>query len=161
MDADEIKEEIAHQRTLQREYRKRLRVLEAQAAKFGIYVPPHIQIEIDEMNEKISDCENAIMAHKEALSAQLLHKIHICKEYFRHFIRRDDVITISGREEAFHNAYPLFGVDTSMLSEIETKNRHLFEGQPFPYFAFIKFTRHQIESKINTLKREIEDIEKL
>ncbi len=60
MDADEIKAEIAHQRILQKEYRKRLRVLEEQAAKFGIYVPPQIQIEIDELIEKIEACETKI-----------------------------------------------------------------------------------------------------
>ena len=58
MDADEIKEEIAHQRLLQKEYRRRLRVLEQQAAKFGdAHVPPHIQIEIDDITEKIQETE--------------------------------------------------------------------------------------------------------
>lgn len=33
MDANELKEEISYQRTLQKEYRKRLRILEQQAAK--------------------------------------------------------------------------------------------------------------------------------
>src|SRR5262245_39101173 len=60
MNADEIKEEIEHQRILQKEYRKRLRVLEQQAAKFGIYVPPHLEIEIDDIKEKIRDCEKQI-----------------------------------------------------------------------------------------------------
>jgi hypothetical protein len=63
MDADEIKEEIEHQRILQKEYRKRLRVLEQQAAKYGdAYVPPHIQIEIDDSNDKIDECESLILS---------------------------------------------------------------------------------------------------
>jgi hypothetical protein len=65
MDAEEIKEEILHQRELQKEFRKRLRVLEKQAAKFGdAYVPPHIQTEIDELNVKIQDCDKKIIELK-------------------------------------------------------------------------------------------------
>lgn len=60
MDADELKEEIAHQRTLQKEYRKRLRVLEQQAAKFGVHAPPHIQVEIDDITEKMQEKEHEI-----------------------------------------------------------------------------------------------------
>jgi hypothetical protein len=60
MDADEIKEEIAHQRALREEHRKLLRVLERQAAKFGIHVPPYIQIEIDALIEQIQHCEQKI-----------------------------------------------------------------------------------------------------
>jgi hypothetical protein len=68
MDADEIKEEIAHQRVLQKEYRKRLRVLEQQAAKFGdTYVPPHIQVEIDELAEKVKRCENKVNDHNKLI----------------------------------------------------------------------------------------------
>jgi CheY-like chemotaxis protein len=48
MDADELKEEIRHQHELLKEYRKQMRVLQLQAAKFGdAYVPAHIRIEID------------------------------------------------------------------------------------------------------------------
>ena len=45
MDADELKEEIAHQRTLQKEYRKRLRVLEQQAASLGGPASPDLDLE--------------------------------------------------------------------------------------------------------------------
>jgi hypothetical protein len=71
MDANELKEEILHQRELQKEYRKRLRVLEKQAAKFGIYVPPHVQIEVDELQEKISECEQEIDTNKKYFGKSL------------------------------------------------------------------------------------------
>ena len=72
MDADELREEIQHQRELQKTYRKRLRVLEQQAAGFGdLYVPPHIKDEIDELNGKIQDCEHKIGLHKTTMTALL------------------------------------------------------------------------------------------
>jgi hypothetical protein len=71
MNADEIKEEILHQRDLQKEYRKRIRVLEKQAAKFGdAYVPPHIQVEIDELTEKIQACEQTVKNNKSTIIQQ-------------------------------------------------------------------------------------------
>jgi hypothetical protein len=60
MDADELKEEIQHQQELIKGYRKRQRVLEQQASVFGLHVPPHIQIEIDDLQEKIYECEDMI-----------------------------------------------------------------------------------------------------
>ena len=50
LDADEI----AHQRALIAQHRKTLNALELQAAKFGIYTPPHITIEIDDLTRKIA-----------------------------------------------------------------------------------------------------------
>jgi hypothetical protein len=60
MDADEIKEEIAHQQALIKEYRKHLRELELQSASFGAIVPTHIQIERDKYISKINACERSI-----------------------------------------------------------------------------------------------------
>ena len=71
MDTDELREEIQHQRELQKQYRKRLRVLEQQVAKFGIHVPAYIQIEIDEINEMNQDCEQKIQGHKDIITASL------------------------------------------------------------------------------------------
>ena len=64
MKVEEIKEEIAHQHELIRGYRKRQRVLEQQAAVFGLHVPPHIQIEVDELGEKIQSCGKRILFRK-------------------------------------------------------------------------------------------------
>jgi len=61
---DEIKEEIEHQEALKRGYRKRLRKLEEQAAIFGLHVPPHIDIEIDELKERIEECDKKIQSHR-------------------------------------------------------------------------------------------------
>src|SRR6266487_4792495 len=67
MDADELKEEIAHCQALIKDYTKRLRVLERQAAKFGIHVPPQIQVEIDELAEKIQKLTKTVDDHKQLL----------------------------------------------------------------------------------------------
>jgi hypothetical protein len=65
MDADEVKEEIEHQHELRKQYHKRLMVLEEQRAGFGdLYVPPHIQIEIDELNEEMGFCDKEILKLK-------------------------------------------------------------------------------------------------
>ena len=53
VDAEDLAEEIAHYRTLIKESQKRLRVLEVQSVKFGLEVPPHIQLEVDTINERI------------------------------------------------------------------------------------------------------------
>jgi hypothetical protein len=64
MGLEEIEEEIEHQKALIKSYRKRMRVLEQQAAAFGLHVPPHIQIEIDELAERIEACKK-IIEHNE------------------------------------------------------------------------------------------------
>lgn len=58
--AEDFKDQFKHNHELIKEYNKRLRVLELQAAKFGLYVPPHIPIEIDEITEKVRICEQVI-----------------------------------------------------------------------------------------------------
>ena len=60
MNNNEIKKEIEHQQTLITDYKKRLRALERQMAKFGINVPAHILMEIDEIENKISTYENQL-----------------------------------------------------------------------------------------------------
>jgi hypothetical protein len=68
MDADELKEEIEHQKGLIKAYRKRLRILERQAAGFGaLYVPTHIQTEIDDLMGKIEACKKKIEYYKQEL----------------------------------------------------------------------------------------------
>ncbi|MEI7772801.1 MAG: hypothetical protein WCI67_22620 [Chloroflexales bacterium] len=47
-------EEIAHKRTLIAQRQKMINALELQAAKFGIYAPPHITIEIEDAKRAIS-----------------------------------------------------------------------------------------------------------
>jgi len=67
MDDDEIKEEIAHNRVLIKEYNKHLKVLELQAAKFGLHIPSYIQVEIDELNKNIQECKRLIHDHERQL----------------------------------------------------------------------------------------------
>jgi septal ring factor EnvC (AmiA/AmiB activator) len=62
---EEIRENIEHSRTLIREYQKRLRVLEVQSAQFGYHVPPHIQLEIDDLNSKINKCKQYIRDYQD------------------------------------------------------------------------------------------------
>jgi hypothetical protein len=82
MDADEREEEIAHQQELIKGYRKRQRVLEQQAAVFGLHVPPHIQIEIDDLNETIQQCKNKLSDCKSNLIDPLRQKLNIYTNIF-------------------------------------------------------------------------------
>jgi CheY-like chemotaxis protein len=75
MDADEIKEEIAHQRALKKEYSKRIRALELQAAKFGLYTPSYIPVEIDDLLKEIAKINNFIEFHDRT------SKVNISGEY--------------------------------------------------------------------------------
>jgi hypothetical protein len=79
MTADDLNEELQHQRDVQSEYRKRLRVLERQAARFDMgYVPSHILTEKDDINRKLRECRRNIdeLDIKIAIEARLkiLHK---------------------------------------------------------------------------------------
>jgi hypothetical protein len=58
--AEDIDEQVTHYRTLIKESQKRLRFLEVQSVKFGIEVPPHIQLEVDTINENIRTYQNKI-----------------------------------------------------------------------------------------------------
>jgi hypothetical protein len=53
MDAEEIKEAIQHCKDMKKALRQSLHVLELQAVRFGNLVPPHIKIDVDDINEKI------------------------------------------------------------------------------------------------------------
>lgn len=76
MDTDEIKEEIQHQRKLQKEYRKRLCVLEQQKAKFGrLNVIKHIRNEAGKLRERIHSCELKIRDQKLILISQKRRQI--------------------------------------------------------------------------------------
>jgi hypothetical protein len=67
MDPQALREEVEHLKELIKVHTKTLRALELQAAKFGIYVPPFIQIEIDEIKLVIHKYNN-IVDTKEHLS---------------------------------------------------------------------------------------------
>jgi hypothetical protein len=60
VNAEDIDEQVTHYRTLIKESQKRLRFLEVQSVKFGIEVPPHIQLEVDTINENIRTYQNKI-----------------------------------------------------------------------------------------------------
>ncbi|MEI6775585.1 MAG: hypothetical protein WCK70_01660 [Chloroflexales bacterium] len=52
--------EVSHKRTLITQHQKRLNALELQAAKFGIYAPPHVSIEIEDTRRKIAELRHEI-----------------------------------------------------------------------------------------------------
>lgn len=56
-DSSDVDEDQQHLRELIAEKRRRLRVLEYQAAKFGDYTPPHIEIEIEDLRLEIAELE--------------------------------------------------------------------------------------------------------
>ena len=58
--AEDMAEQVTHYRTLIKESQKRLRFLEVQSVKLGIEVPPHIQLEVDTINENIRTYQNKI-----------------------------------------------------------------------------------------------------
>jgi hypothetical protein len=62
MDTDALRTEIAHKRTLIEIHTKRRRMLEQQAARFGLHIPPHVQIELDESTSTIAALEAEIAA---------------------------------------------------------------------------------------------------
>jgi hypothetical protein len=71
MNAEEIQETMAHHRALANELRKRLRILEQTAAKFGeLYVPPHIQSEIDDIKAKLPEYERLVGDNRLLLQKQ-------------------------------------------------------------------------------------------
>jgi len=71
MDANELKEEIVHQRMLIQEHQRHLRLLEIQVAKFGLSAPTHLQIEINEMTDAIQRCKEKIETIKRDFIARL------------------------------------------------------------------------------------------
>jgi hypothetical protein len=70
MDAQTLKEDIVHYQNLIKTHKKVLQVLELQAAKFSIFIPPHIQIEIDTVKENIRNCNINIDTRKKVLEIQ-------------------------------------------------------------------------------------------
>jgi hypothetical protein len=56
MDYEAVKEEIERTQVLLREHRKYFSKLELKAAKFGMHLPPYLEIETDTTKEKIDLC---------------------------------------------------------------------------------------------------------
>ena len=65
---DEIAEEIAHQQQMVQAFNARRRVLDLQAAQFGIEAPPHIVTELAKLTEEIKTREDQI-AHLKSRTA--------------------------------------------------------------------------------------------
>lgn len=60
MKLDDIRADIKHKRELITTHKRRLHLLEMQKVQFGLYLPPHIQIEIDNITAEIQQLEQAI-----------------------------------------------------------------------------------------------------
>ena len=140
MDTDELREEILHQRELQKEYRKRLRVLEQQAAKFGIYVPPHIQIEVDELKEKLEACERNVKLHKESL-------VHQKQKHFTDLLKKKQSLA---RKASENN--PIIG---KYISDDEKRQKQI------ETFVAATLDVREIEEEIAKMQQEISEIENL
>jgi hypothetical protein len=56
MDYEAVKKEIERTKVLLREHRKYFSKLELKAAKFGLHLPPYLEVEIDNTKEKIDIC---------------------------------------------------------------------------------------------------------
>jgi hypothetical protein len=57
---DSLREQVKHQHGLIAEYEKRVQVLEIQEARFGLYCPPHIVIEIKDTKQQIQGAAQRI-----------------------------------------------------------------------------------------------------
>jgi hypothetical protein len=88
MRADEIEQDIEHKLELVKNYRTRQRVLEEQAALFGLHVPAHIQIEIGTLSEKIQTCEQKIETQQNMLIS-LAPTGSINKIWFEHGVQEN------------------------------------------------------------------------
>ncbi len=94
MDADELREEIAHQRGLQKHHRKRLRALERQVAMLGrAKVPFYVLQDIKKIDEEVQSCEHKVMTCRNMLvklkreeMERLEAKIAPTVEYIKHFL---------------------------------------------------------------------------
>src|SRR5262245_56321920 len=111
MDADEIKEEIAHQQALIREYKKHLRVLELQSASFGLSCPPHIITEIDRLKSKIREFElERVYANSTTIKTQLITQLG------------NDIVSIehalSNVETREERVYKFFGIPVFTVSVV-------------------------------------------
>src|SRR3954471_14380359 len=62
-----LKEDIDHKFQLLDTHTKHLRVLETQAAKFGLHLPPYIQIELDDIRATIQQLTHEIATEQEQL----------------------------------------------------------------------------------------------
>jgi hypothetical protein len=65
MKAEELIAEIRHQRALQETHKKLLRKIELQIAGFGSHVPPHIEVEKENLETKIQVCDEQIREYKD------------------------------------------------------------------------------------------------
>jgi DNA-binding NarL/FixJ family response regulator len=73
MNHDLTDEELAHYQALIIEHTKRLRVLEIQAAQFGLHTPPYIHIELEAVREQIQLLQQAFeRAQAQKQQAKLL-----------------------------------------------------------------------------------------
>ena len=57
-------EEIQHLQGLLKEYKKRLHILEVQAAKYGMSVPPYIIVEVEESREQIKRLKELLKGYE-------------------------------------------------------------------------------------------------
>ena len=69
MNTHEITQEIFSENESIATYNHSLRVLGEQASRFGSYIPMFIQVEIDDVNEKIRACQNRIRYLTDVLEA--------------------------------------------------------------------------------------------
>jgi hypothetical protein len=67
-DIEDLKAAINHQKNLIREYTKSLQALEIKAARFGIHIPSHMEIEISDIQALLSQCNQRINEYQQHLA---------------------------------------------------------------------------------------------
>jgi len=70
-------QESQHLNELLKKHKKRLYILESQAASFGISTPPHILMEIDDIREKISSIDEQLIVTKEFKSSNFANTFSV------------------------------------------------------------------------------------
>jgi hypothetical protein len=89
MNTDELEEEIAHQQELLANYLKRLMALEKRQAILGFSADVAIEIEINDIKQKMQDCKMIIDKKERLLRGQKYELIRSLKEIIKR-IEQDD-----------------------------------------------------------------------
>jgi hypothetical protein len=71
-----------HLKNLRQTNERRHRILELQAASFGLSVPPHILTELEDVKERIASIDNLLLGHSTENETQQLKSLELTQTHF-------------------------------------------------------------------------------
>ena len=159
--AGELREEINHNSDLIENYKKRLRILERQVAKFGdLNVPANLLIEIEDVTINIQRCEDKILFYKTNLIVEKQKRI--TKIRVDLFYLQDVIEAITESLQTIHNLEQKLLVSVMRRNNIDIyphnsikEFRRLMEKTRASYFDTIA----NLSQESLNLEIEIEDIQ--